>query len=113
MTAESIFLVVSALRLTLPCAIAAAVLFLPWPRNAAVRCIFATMLAWAFSVFYAILVYNPAGIAYGHEQGMHFPEAAYDNNTVVSMLIGGWSFPVTTIAVVYFVRYLWHRSRNR
>ena len=64
------------------------------------RAFIGVLVSWVFIVLYTIYIYNPSGIAAGHELGMHFPEGKYDNNTISVALIGGWIYP-TILAFVY------------
>ena len=112
MTAELIFQLASLGRLLLPILITLFALALPLPRNSVVRCFCAVILAWVASVFYTALAYNPAGIAFGQQQGQHFPEASYDNNTISVMLLAGWVIPVVTSMVFFLVRRFWLRRHN-
>jgi hypothetical protein len=109
MTIEQTFQLASAGRLFLPAFVALGFVALPRPRSNLVRSIGAVLLGWATAVFFTALVYNPAGIAYGHLVGQDFPEIHYDNNTVAVALIVGWLIPTCMVAAFFIFRWLWHR----
>ena len=103
MNAEQTFVWVQAALAPLQLVITLAVIhLLPRPTAFAARATIAVILAWAVSVAYTALIHNPAGIAAGHELGMHFPESHFDNNTIASQLMAGWFWP-TVIVAIYFL----------
>jgi len=112
MTAEQIFQLVSLGSFLLPIIITVTILALPRPRNSVIRCVCAVVLAWSASVFYTALAYNPAGIAFGHQQGQHFPEASYDNNTISVMLLAGWFIPAVTSVAFFLAHHFWLSRRS-
>lgn len=112
MTAEQTFQLIGLGRFLLPIIITVLVLALPRPRNSIVRCVCAVVLSWGVSIFYTALAYNPAGIAFGHQQAKHFPEASYDNNTVAVMLLAGWFIPAVTSLAFFLARHFWLRRRS-
>lgn len=70
------------------------------PSTRVLRGLLAVLAAWAVGVIYTIYVYNPAGIAASRFHGVHFPEGAYDNNTVSVALIGGWIAPAVILSIM-------------
>jgi hypothetical protein len=70
------------------------------PNSRLLRGLLAVLAAWVASVVYTIYVYNPAGIAAGHYNGVHFPENNYDNNTVAVALMAGWIGPAVIISIM-------------
>jgi len=70
------------------------------PNSRLLRGLLAVLAAWVASVVYTIYVYNPAGIAAGHYNGVHFPESNYDNNTVAVALMAGWIGPAIIISIM-------------
>lgn len=100
MTSTELFGWVSVAAYVLPCLVAAG-LFVWLPvRWFYVRSGIAVFIAWILQVAYTIYVYNPAGIAAGHQQGVHFPENQYDNNTVAAAILAGWLLPLFTVALI-------------
>lgn len=69
----------------------------------------AIAVAWVASVAYTIYLYNPAGIAAGHEFGWDSAETQFDNNTVAAQFLGGWIYPSVIVAFFFAVRYAWRR----
>jgi hypothetical protein len=100
MTAETIFKIVQAGAGLFTYGLAVLLFSLPWPRRALLRGLLAIAAAWVVGIFYTALVYNPAGIAAGHEAGAHFPENSYDNNTISVAIIGGWIGPAILIGLM-------------
>jgi O-antigen ligase len=70
------------------------------PDSRLLRGLLAVLAAWIAGVVYTIYVYNPAGAAAGHDDGLHFPEGNYDNNTVAVTLMAGWIGPVILLSIV-------------
>jgi len=54
---------------------------------------------------------NKVRIAAGHFKGAHFPEAQYDNNTVVVALVAGWIGPAIVVSIMGAFRAM--RSEQR
>ena len=69
MTRKLLFDVVTLGRFVVPLALALIVVVLPHPRSSVARSAVAIATAWVVSVVYTIYLYNPAGIAAGHELG--------------------------------------------
>jgi hypothetical protein len=73
------------------------------PRSILAKIAIAVFLAWPATVYWTASVYNPAGIAaaYAHpeEKEATSPEMRYDNNTIASMLIGGWIMPLAVASI--------------
>jgi hypothetical protein len=100
MTTHSLTFITVACWLVPPVVAIALSVWLPFPRNAVLRCLAAIIVAWVLSVLLVALVYNPAAIALGHANGEHFPEARFDNNTVAVQLLAGWFVPAISVAAV-------------
>jgi hypothetical protein len=102
MSAVEIFNLVTWLGNLVPIIIFSLLIF--WPRLLAhgYRALIGIISSWIFLIIYTIYLYNPAGIAAGHEVGMHFPESRYDNNTIVPALVSGWLYPAL-LALIYYV----------
>lgn len=97
----------------LPAAVAAG-LFLWLPvRSLYGRLSVAVVAAWILAVAYTMYVYNPAGVLAGHEQGVHFPEARYDNNTITVALLAGWFWPLIAVLIVWLARRVFRTRRGR
>ena len=110
-TANHIFTLVSVGRAALPCVVALLPLhFLRWPENRLWRAAFGVALGWLVAVTYAIVAYNPAGIAAATERGIDSPEMRYDNNTVAVALLIGWLLPLVAVSVYVLVL---HARRRR
>lgn len=95
-----------------PVLIFLALAFIPKIISHKLRVISGVLISWIFIVLYTIYIYNPAGIAAGHELGVHFPEAKYDNNTISVALIGGWIYPSILAFVYLLVLRLWKKLRK-
>lgn len=80
--------------------LAASLFFLKRPASRVLRGLLAVLAAWLADVICTIHVYNPAGIAAGHYDGVHLPEGTYDNNTIAVALIGGWIGPAIILAIM-------------
>jgi hypothetical protein len=93
MFTQIIFVLAQFGRFVAPIALAVVLLRLAKPRRFFLRYLWAVFVAWLFNLFYVIYVYNPAGIAYGHALGEHFPENRFDNNTTAVALMAGWVYP--------------------
>ena len=100
MTAETIFKIAQAGAGLFTYGLAVLLFQLSWPKRALLRGLLAIVAAWVVGILYTALVYNPAGIAAGHEAGADFPENSYDNNTVAVVLIGGWIGPAILIGLM-------------
>ncbi|MEQ1514832.1 MAG: hypothetical protein ABL934_19425 [Lysobacteraceae bacterium] len=111
MTAEQNFLIVSVGFQALQFALPIALMFLPKPRHTLARASVAVLLVWVASFFYIDCIYNPAGIAFGHALGEHFPENRYDNNTTAIALMAGWFWPAISVGVLLLVRNIWRKVR--
>jgi hypothetical protein len=70
------------------------------PNSRLLRGFLAVLAAWIAGAIYTIYVYNPAGIAAGHYNGVHFPEGEYDNNTVAVALMAGWVGPAIVLSIM-------------
>jgi hypothetical protein len=93
MRAQLLFFIVQFLWFVAPSSLAILILRLGKPQLLFARYLLAVLAAWLFNLFYVIYVYNPAGIAYGHALGEHFPENRFDNNTAALALTAGWVYP--------------------
>lgn len=116
MTPDARFALASLATQALPLLLAVSMQWLPRPRHAGLRALLAVAAAWTLSVFLASEVYNPAGIDAGHARGEHFPEARYDNNTVVGQMVFGWFGPTVTLLVARIFglwREAWRTRRAR
>jgi hypothetical protein len=102
-TRKLLFDVVTLGRFVVPLALALIVVVLPHPRSSVARSAVAIATAWVVSVVYTIYLYNPAGIAAGHELGWDSPEMRFDNNTVASQVLGAWVFPATFVALFFAI----------
>lgn len=110
MTNVEIFRIVDVGRFILPSMLSLLIFwFASRPVNTGARAATAIVPGWILTFLYTIYVYNSAGIAAGHEQGMHFPENRYDNNTVSVALIAGWFYPAFTVLVFITARKAWQR----
>ncbi len=105
MTASQKFEMVASLGQLLPVVLTLMVMhFSPVPRGVGFRAFVSILIAWIAFVCYTGLVYNPAGVAAGHEAGAHFPEVKFDNNTIASALLGGWLVPAAVIGIYFLGR---------
>lgn len=111
MTRKLLFDVVTVGFFALPLSLALILAAIPRPRSPIARAVVAIAAAWVVSVAYTIYLYNPAGIAAGHELGWDSPEMQFDNNTVSSQLLGGWIYPSIIVALFFAVRYEWQRRK--
>jgi len=112
-TATQIFQIVNIASLLLPIILPVAVLVgLPWPQRLVARAFIAVLLAWATSIIFTALVYNPAGIAYGAERRVDSYTMQFDNNTIASTVLGGWIIPVISVVVFFLFRFVWGRFNN-
>ena len=103
MTSSELFEIVAFVRNIGPILITLSVLIItPKKLNYLLRALAAIILAWIFIVLFTIYVYNPVGVEMGHEEGMHFPENRFDNNTIASTVLAGWVNP-TLVAIVTYV----------
>lgn len=107
MTRKLLFDIVTIGAYVLPICFALIVVALPRPRSALLRSVVGVVAAWAASVGYTIYVFNPAGIAAGHELGMDSPQTHFDNNTVAVQLIMGWLLPALGLAAFFAIRRIW------
>jgi hypothetical protein len=87
-----------------PLSLAIILVALSRPKRPLYRSAIAVASAWMVSVVYTIYVYNPAGIAAGHELGWDSPEMRFDNNTVAVQLAMGWLYPTIAVALFFAVR---------
>jgi hypothetical protein len=97
---------------SLPVALTILVLLFRWPPNPVVRCALAVSLGWLAWVLLTIFLHNPAGIRAGYEQGLHFPEGRYDNNTSSIALFFGWTIPGAAAAAYFILLAVWRRVRR-
>lgn len=104
MTSKLLLDVVTLGSFALPLSLALILAALPHPRPPIARAVVAITAAWVVSVAYTIYLYNPAGIAAGHELGWDNPEMRFDNNTVASQLLVGWIYPSIIVALFFAVR---------
>lgn len=109
MTRKLFFDLVTMGSFVVPFSLALVVVALPHPRSSVARSAIAVGAAWIVSVVSAIYLYNPAGIAAGHELGWDNPEMRFDNNTVASQVLGGWISPAIVVALFLAIRYVRHR----
>jgi len=100
MTADTIFKIAQAGAGLFTYGLAVLLFHLSWPKRALLRGLLAIAAAWVVGILYTALIYNPTGIAAGHEAGVHFPENNYDNNTIAVALIGGWIGPAILIGLM-------------
>lgn len=89
------------------------VYLIPIPRKDSYRTIGVVILCWFLSVLYVIYVYNPAGIAMGHEVGTDFPENRFDNNIAGPTLFMGWFYPLLSILLFSLVDSIIQRIRGK
>jgi len=82
-----------------------------WPKvlNHRFRIITGIFISWVLMYFYTDYIYNPAGIAAGHESGMQFPEGKYDNNKTSIALFFGWMYPLFIVIVYSIIKKLWKK----
>lgn len=81
-------------------------------KSEKIKIISGILISWFVLIVYVFYLYNPAGIAAGHETGMDFPEGKYDNNTTSIVLLFGWMYP-TIVAIVYSVSLkIWKKYLN-
>ena len=80
-----------------------AVYFLPSGWRFATKALHGMVISWLALILFNFYIYNPVGIAAGHEVGMHFPEARYDNNTIATALLFGWFPPLFWSLVLYIL----------
>jgi hypothetical protein len=108
------FRIVAALWVFLPPALSIAIVLFHRPRNALFRAGAAVLVGWVFLVLFTMLVYSPAGIAAGHEQGLDFPENHYDNNVSGPAIVVGWIYPLVAVMVALAVQRMvsWLRARR-
>ena len=99
-----------AIQTVLPIAL---VYLIPIPRQDSYRTIGVVILCWLLSVLYAIYVYNPAGVAMGHEAGMDFPENRFDNNVNGPILMMGWIYPLLSILLFSLLESIFQRIRGK
>lgn len=76
--------------------------FLLKTKSQKIKIISGILISWLVLIFYVFYIYNPVGIAAGHETGMDSPEGKYDNNTTSIILFFGWMYP-TMIAIFYSI----------
>jgi hypothetical protein len=113
MTKVEIFKIVHAGRFILPCVISLLIFWLvSRPANTWARAGTAIVPGWVLCFLYTIYVYNPAGIAAGYEQGLHFPEHRFDNNAGAVALIAGWLYPAFTILVFIAAHKMWQHFKK-
>ena len=114
MTAAQTFEVVSIGSMLLGTVVPIALLVgLPWPRHLFQRTVAVILVAWIALFVYTILVYNPAGIASGIEQGIDSPEMKFDNNTSGIALFFGWLTPTVSVCVFLLGRHIWQKLSGR
>jgi hypothetical protein len=89
----------------LPCAAAVAVLIWVPVKSSYIRSAIAVAIGWILAVTYTMYIFNPAGIAAGYEQGVHFPENRYDNNTISATILSGWLYPLLVVAFYFLMRW--------
>ena len=113
MSKASVFTIVEVGHYVIPILIFLILHFIPKALSQKYRIVFGIFISWVLLIFYTIYIYNPAGIAAGHELGMHFPEGKYDNNRTSLAIFIGWMYP-TFLALVYlaFIN-KWKKSRNQ
>jgi hypothetical protein len=76
------------------------------------RASLAISVTWVVTVLFTMFVYNPAGIAAATEQGGHFPESLYDNNTVGVAIVGGWISPALAVLIFSLSRTIMFKLRR-
>jgi len=106
------FQIVSVGFITLPCILALGLFIFPWPKRASFRAATSIAAAWLAAIIYTIFLYNPAGIAASVEQGVHFPQARYDNNTIACTILVGWLYPALAILGFSLLRRVWLMLRK-
>jgi hypothetical protein len=117
MPTEQSFEIALWLSIFVPISITGALFVMPRPRRASLRALLAILAGWIAFVLMAVLVYNPARIAFSHAAGEHFPEARFDNNTIATAVLGGWVYPALMCLVVALVRVIsariqrWRKQR--
>jgi hypothetical protein len=112
MTAIQAFELAAIVRYLLPIALTIGVLWFRSPRSPIVRCALAVSLGWLVWILLTFSVYNPAGISAGYEQGLHFPEGQYGNNTSSIALFFGWVIPGEAAAAYFILLAVWRRVRK-
>jgi hypothetical protein len=70
------------------------------PHGRLLRGFLSVLAAWVSGILYSIYVRNPAGIAAGHYNGVHFPESHYDNNTIAVAIVAAWIGPAIIVAIM-------------
>jgi Na+/proline symporter len=113
MSATTQFEIVGAILWLFPIVLALGIYFAPRPKLAVLRGLLAIFASWIALIAYTIYVYNPAGIAAGHEQGTHFPEGRFDNNTVAVMVLAGWVFPLVSVLFAALVGFASAKLRGK
>lgn len=99
-----IFNLFSLLLYLIPLGIVVACVFLmPKKFNFFHRAVTGVAFSWFFLVVFTMYLYNPVGIRMGYEIGMDSPEMKFDNNTVASMVLGGWLIPTLAAVILFFV----------
>src|SRR5262245_36317240 len=108
---EQQWYLVSALGYVLPIGLTVFVVLLKRPQNSVLRTVVAIAAAWIASVAFMIWPYNPVGEAYAEAKfGAEYAFNRFDNNTVASMVLGGWILPLLTVGAVYGGRSIWRRA---
>jgi len=113
MSKASVFAIVEVGDSVIPIFVFLILHFVPKASSRKARIISGILISWMLLVFYTIYIYNPAGIAAGHEIGMEFPEGKYDNNTTSLAIFFGWMYP-TFVAIVYSMfMNVWEKNSKR
>lgn len=113
MTATLFFQLVAFVSILIPVVLPVVVLIgNPWPHRSLPSGLLAVLLAWAASVAFTALVYNPAGLASAIELGVDSPLVIFDDNTVASQLLGGWIIPSLVVSLFFLGRSFFSRRKT-
>jgi len=108
---EQQWYLVSVLGYALPIGLTVLVMRLKRPRNLVLRGVAGIGVAWIASVAFTIWPYNPVGEAYTEAKfGSEYAFNRFDNNTIASMMLGGWILPLLTVGAIYGGRSIWRRT---
>ena len=105
-------MLVSWASILLPIAVSIAIALASKPTSALLRLALAVLMAWAFSVGFAIAVYNPVMITAGQALGQHCPECVYDNNVTGIAILAGWLWPLFAALIALSVKAISRRARQ-
>ena len=83
------------------------ILKLHWSCRTWLRVVCAVFLPWFVGVVYTIGIYNPVEQTYYKLLSDETAMYRFDNNTVASVILGGWIAP----AIVVLIYFLWLKFR--